>query len=181
MENTTRSCLRQRSVKSDGGTEDKGALKDRCFIWKDRACFFSLSLWGELRGTQCFFLASETPVWLQLFAQWRENIQSFHPWLRHHGLDWPHSLLFSLLLSQSCAQVKWELHLTQSRQSNYEKFCIKIVFTQYTLLHFPGIPVQYFIYNDQQMRGTALSNKNKSPSSHVKEFDDGTIFHSERL
>lgn len=97
---------------------------------RKRASFF---LWGELRGALFLFLAYEAAVCnsLQLFAQWRENIQSFHPWLRHHGLDRPHALCFSQSLSNSWAQVKWELHLRQPRLSDYEWLCIIAILTRF--------------------------------------------------
>lgn len=93
-----------------------------------RASFFSFrrvegspvsffSLWG------CSVMCNS----LQLFAQWRENIQSFHPWLRHHGLDRPHSLCFSPSLSNR--KVKWELHLRQPRLSDCERLCINAILT----------------------------------------------------
>lgn len=125
MENTTSTLkvlFKAEKWEREEGTGERRVLKGRCFIWKDREqVFFSLrgvegspgsffSLWG------CSVMCNS----LQLFAQWRENIQSFHPWLRHHGLDRPHSLCFSQSLSNSWAKVKWELHLRQPRLSDCE-------------------------------------------------------------
>lgn len=118
----SRSCLRQRSGSVRKG-QDRGECwrADVSFEKTESKFFFSLrgvegspvsffSLWG------CSVMCNS----LQLFAQWRENIQSFHPWLRHHGLDWPHSLCFSQSLSNSWAEVKWELHLRQPRLPDCE-------------------------------------------------------------
>lgn len=61
-------------------------------LTRQRVSFFSFR--GVKGSPVAFFSLWGSSVMcnsLQVFAQWRENIQSFHPWLRHHGLEQPQS------------------------------------------------------------------------------------------
>lgn len=128
----SRSCLRQRSGSMKKGQERGELWRADVSLEKTAESKF-FSLWGELRGALflifspwgCSVMCNN----LQLFAQWHENIQSFHPWLRRYGLDWPHSLYFSQSLSNSLAEVKWELHLRQPRLSYCQWLCSNTILT----------------------------------------------------